>query len=79
MLKNINGGKKMAKSFKAILECSTMLLGNKTVRKVLLGEYSNGTPRSLPDCLDGEILSPKERKKYVYKRKKKLKKHKIKY
>lgn len=70
-----------AKSLKAIVDCSIAVLNSSKARKVLFGEYADGSPRSLPDCLDGEILSPKERKNYVYKHKKKLKKHKnkIKY
>ena len=54
-------------------------MSNKKVRKFLFGTYSNGKIRSLPDALDGEYLSPKERKEIIYgpsKAKKKKKKKK---
>lgn len=61
----------------AILEGTAKVLTNKKVRKTLFGEYTDGSARSLSDCLDGEILSPKERKKYTSKKKKSKKKKKI--
>lgn len=67
------------KTIKTILEYSSAILNSSRTRKVLFGEYADGTPRSLPDCLDGEILSPKERKKYMHNNKKKGKKNKLKY
>lgn len=52
------------------------LMTDKSVQKVIFGEYSDGSPRSLMDCLDGEILSPSDRERFVYGKKKKKKKHK---
>lgn len=47
---------------------------NKGIQKMVLGEYTDGSPRSILDAIDGEILSPKDRKKYVIPEKKKKKK-----
>lgn len=51
-------------------------LTDKGVQRALLGVYSDGTPRSLIDCVNGEILSPKDKEKYIYKKKDKNKKKK---
>lgn len=45
-------------------------------RKFLCGTYSDGSPRSLSDALNGEIYSPKEREKKIKKYKKSKKKNK---
>lgn len=50
-------------------------LGNKDVKASLFGEYSDGSPRNLPDAIRGEILSPKQ-KLHSKKKKKKHKKKK---
>lgn len=42
------------------------ILGSDTVRESLLGSYSDGTTRSLPDAWNGEFMSPKEKKKVLY-------------
>ena len=55
------------------------IASSKHVRKAVFGTYTDDTPRSIADWLDGEILSPKDRKKYlkdVSKKKKKNKKKK---
>lgn len=54
---------------KTVLSVAT----DKGVQKALLGVYSDGTPRSFTDCLNGEILSPKDKEKYLYKKSKKKK------
>lgn len=54
----------------------TETLTDKNVQKALFGTYSDGSSRSLVDCVNGEFLSPKDREKYVYKKKKKGKKKK---
>lgn len=62
-----------------IIEAATTVAKNKSIKKCIFGEYADGTPRSLMDALDGEFLSPKERKAYMKKEKKgnkKKKKHK---
>lgn len=65
------------------------LASSKRLRAAVLGTYADGTPRSLVDSIDGEILSPKQRKEYLYndtieapkkdKKKKKKKNKKKKY
>ena len=45
-------------------------------RKFLCGTYSDGTPRSLSDALNGEIWSPEERDKRIRKLNKNTKKKK---
>lgn len=46
---------------------------NEGVQKALFGVYSDNTPRSLADCINGEVLSPKDREKYTCKKKSKKK------
>mgnify|MGYP003496773446 CR=1 FL=1 len=62
----------------AIVSGTEQLLKSKKVQKFLCGSYSDGSPRSLPDALNDELLSPKQRqnKKAVKKHKKKYKKNK---
>lgn len=49
-------------------------------KSFMCGTYSDGTPRSLPDALNDEILSPKQKKKAMEaKEKQKKKKKKKKY
>lgn len=69
-----------AKAAQAIIEAVGTLSRNKGVQKTLFGVYSDGTTRSFADCLSGEFLSPKDREKVVYgKKKKKGKKNKKKH
>lgn len=60
----------------ALVSTAVATLADKSVQKVLFGTYSDNTPRSLVDCVNGEILSPKDREKYLYKKKKKKNKSK---
>ena len=71
-----------------VIETVTEIMGSKGVQKFLLGTYSDGKPRSLPDALKDEIRSPKQRMKkkkvtyddlYKKKNKKKKKKRKNSY
>lgn len=48
-------------------------LSNDNIKGTILGKYSDGTPRSLPDAIKGEIVSPED-KDISKKRKKKKKK-----
>lgn len=48
----------------------SLLSKNKDFQRMICGEYSDGTPKSLFDLLSGETESPKQKKK---KRKKKMK------
>ena len=66
-----------AKVAKTIVEAASTLSRNKGLQKTLFGVCSDGTTRSFADCLSGEFLSPKDREKVVYgKKKKKGKKNK---
>lgn len=61
---------------KTIIDAATLLSSNKGLQKSLFGVYSDGSTRSLADCLAGEFLSPKDREKIVHGKKKKKNKHK---
>ena len=67
-----------AESIIAIIGAIGSLITSKGARKALFGTYSDGTPRSLVDSLDGEVRSPAEkaRKKHKKKSGKKSKKGK---
>lgn len=47
---------------------------NEDLRKTILGTYSDGKPRSLVDAMNDEVLSPKQRQKKLYKKRKSGKK-----
>lgn len=67
------------KIIKAIAESTISIATNKDVQKMVLGTYADGTTRSMKDAIDGEILSPSQKKKLKKKnKKKKNKKRKIK-
>lgn len=61
-----------------IVDTVVSVATDKSVQKALFGVYSDNTPRSLVDCLDGEILSPKDRAKAMNRKKKKKNKKKSK-
>lgn len=56
-----------------IISAAGGLAGNEKIQKTLFGVYSDGSPRSLPDALSGEILSPKDRQRMLYRKDKKKK------
>lgn len=60
-----------------VVTTAAKLLTDKSVQKVIFGEYSDGSPRSLVDSWNGETLSPKQKQK-IRKKKGKKKKNKIK-
>lgn len=70
------------KALEKIVLVAGEVLSSSTVQKMVLGTYSDGTTRSLPDAIDGEIYSPGEKAKMAKrcigngKKKKKKKKHK---
>lgn len=69
------------KATKALITAMAGILTNKKVKKTILGEYSDGTTRSFADAVTGEIISPEDKERYLFKKrrkKKKKKKHKIK-
>lgn len=45
-------------------------LNNEDVKKTIFGTYGNGKTRSVIDALNGEVLTPKEKKDKLYKKKK---------
>lgn len=47
---------------------------NEDLRKAILGTYSDGKPRSVVDAMNDEVLSPKQRQKKLYKKRKSGKK-----
>lgn len=47
------------------------LVASSNTRKLICGEYSDGTPRSLVDAINGEYKSPKAKKKEHEKKKRK--------
>lgn len=71
---------------KAIIEvvvaAGGAIAGNEKISKVLYGTYADGTTRSLPDAINGEIYSPEQKAKAYDnngKKKKKKKKKKVKF
>lgn len=59
----------------AVLAASEIILSDKG-KRFLCGEYTDGTTRSLPDAITGEIISPSDRLAYEESKKKKSKKKK---
>ena len=39
------------------------LVRNEDFKKFICGTYSDGSPRNLPDAINGEMYSPKQKKK----------------
>ena len=56
---------------KEIISVASELIANEDVKKTVLGTYSDGSSRSIGDAFSGEILSPKDKETYIYKKKKK--------
>lgn len=48
----------------------TDLCSDKKVQKMMFGTYSDGKTRSFIDAVNGEILSPKQKKDKIYKKRK---------
>jgi hypothetical protein len=61
-----------------LIESVIGLLTNETIQKSIFGEYSDGNTRSIMDSLNGEVLSPSQKAKKLYKKKKKVGKKKLK-
>lgn len=59
-----------------VLSVTNGLLGSEQVQTFLCGKYSDGTPRSLPDALNDELFSPKQKKNKLKNDKKKKNKKK---
>ena len=58
------------------IESISKLAENEKLKGTLFGTYSDGTPRSIPDCIGGETMSPVQKRKFEKKMKKKEKKKK---
>lgn len=54
-----------------ILKKAGELIASSNTRKLICGEYSDGTPRSLVDAINGEYKSPKDKKKEHNKKRRK--------
>lgn len=66
---------KLGKVLTGLLELAGIAT-DEDLRRTIFGEYSNGEPRSLPDAINGEYISPADRHKIMYgKKAKKKKKH----
>jgi hypothetical protein len=61
-----------------LIESIINLMTNETIQKSIFGQYSDGNTRSIMDSLNGEVLSPKQKAKKIYKKKKKVGKKKLK-
>lgn len=60
-----------------VITVATQIIGvvtNEDLRKTVLGTYSDGKPRSIIDAYNGEVLSPKQKQKKLYKKRKSGKK-----
>lgn len=60
-----------------VITAATQIIGvvtNEDLRKTVLGTYSDGKPRSIIDAYNGEVLSPKQKQKKLYKKRKSGKK-----
>ena len=56
-----------------VITAATQIIGvvtNEDLRKTVLGTYSDGKPRSIIDAYNGEVLSPKQKQKKLYKKRK---------
>lgn len=53
-----------------IISTVLKLSSNEDLQKMICGTYSDGTPKSLIDSIHGEVLSPKDKRKKLYKKKK---------
>lgn len=54
-----------------LLKGVSTLVSDDNFQKFTLGTYADGTPRNVRDAIDGEYLSPKQKKKATSKKSKK--------
>lgn len=66
-------GKKKMNQIANVVDTVLTVCTTEKVQKLLCGTYSDGEVRSVPDALNGEIFSPKQKAK-KHKKKKKNKK-----
>ena len=62
------------KTIGAIIAGVKSVCSDKKTQKMVLGEYSDGKRRNLIDALNGEVLSPEQKSKKLYKKRKSGKK-----
>ena len=61
----------LAKIASTVVTAGKTLIADENVTKFLCGTYADGSVRNLPDAINGEFLSPKQKKKMHKKKKKK--------
>lgn len=66
----------MAVNVAAILSVGEKIIANEDLQKMVLGTYSDGSVRSIPDAMDGEVYSPKTKGKAIKRNTKRNKKNK---
>ena len=66
----------MAINVAAILSVGEKIIANEDLQKMVLGTYSDGSVRSIPDAMDGEVYSPKSKGKAIKRNTKRNKKNK---
>ena len=66
----------MAVNVAAILSVGEKIIANEDLQKMVLGTYSDGSVRSIPDAMDGEVYSPKSKGKAIKRNTKRNKKNK---
>ena len=66
----------MAVNVAAILSVGEKIIANEDLQKMVLGTYSDGSVRSIPDAVDGEVYSPKTKGKAIKRNTKRNKKNK---
>lgn len=59
-----------------VIAVSEKLLSNDKVKSIIFGTYSDGTPRSIPDAINNELYSPKQKKKAIKRNEKRKRKKK---
>jgi hypothetical protein len=65
------GAEKVLEVAGIVLSAGKELIKDKGVQQFLCGTYADGSSRNVADAVHGEYLSPKQKKKYGKKRKKK--------
>lgn len=63
-------GKKKINQVANVIDTVLAVCTTEKVQKLLCGTYSDGEVRSVPDALNGEVYSPKQKAKKDKKRKK---------
>lgn len=66
----------MAKKVTKVLDIMVDIATDPGVQKMILGQYTDGTPRTIVDAMNGEFKSPKTLRKEEKKHKKHKKKKK---